>query len=146
MMEELHVTDNPADIGFYSGLVVSLSLFSSIIFPTTCVKIDELIRSWSQDSIFSIAQLFTIYQWGKLSDRIGQSSIFCCAASFKKITLTIRVNFHGFNHVFASIYRNHAIFGFICHAHLRHIFRFLSLLPKRPTTRLVYGPWWCRVG
>ncbi|KAG8945425.1 hypothetical protein FRC04_000800 [Tulasnella sp. 424] len=48
MIEELHVTDNPADIGFYSGLV---------------------------DSIFAVAQLFTIMHWGRLSDRIGRRPV-----------------------------------------------------------------------
>ncbi|KAG8989398.1 hypothetical protein FRB90_002252 [Tulasnella sp. 427] len=48
MVEELHVTDNPADIGFYSGLV---------------------------DSLFAVAQLFTIFQWGRLSDRIGRRPV-----------------------------------------------------------------------
>lgn len=48
MIEELHVTGNPADIGFYSGLV---------------------------DSIFAVAQLFTIMHWGRLSDRIGRRPV-----------------------------------------------------------------------
>ncbi|KAG8943142.1 hypothetical protein FRC03_002645 [Tulasnella sp. 419] len=48
MVEELHVTDKPSEIGFYSGLV---------------------------DSLFAIAQLFTIYQWGRLSDRIGRKPV-----------------------------------------------------------------------
>lgn len=45
MMEVLHVTDDPAQIGFYSGLV---------------------------DSVFALAQLTMIYRWGRLSDRIGR--------------------------------------------------------------------------
>ncbi|KZV99647.1 MFS general substrate transporter [Exidia glandulosa HHB12029] len=45
MMELLHVTDDPAQIGFYSGLV---------------------------DSVFALAQLTMIFQWGRLSDRIGR--------------------------------------------------------------------------
>ncbi|KAF8324456.1 major facilitator superfamily domain-containing protein [Cantharellus anzutake] len=49
MMERLQVTDDPADIGYYSGLV---------------------------DSCFAIAQLLTvIYQWGKWSDRLGRKPI-----------------------------------------------------------------------
>ncbi|KAG9049173.1 hypothetical protein FS837_010992 [Tulasnella sp. UAMH 9824] len=48
MVEELHVTDNAADVGFYSGLV---------------------------DSLFAVAQLFTIFQWGRLSDRIGRRPV-----------------------------------------------------------------------
>ncbi|KDQ14750.1 hypothetical protein BOTBODRAFT_32505 [Botryobasidium botryosum FD-172 SS1] len=48
MMEELHVTDDPSQIGFYSGLV---------------------------DSSFAIAQLFMVYRWGKLSDRIGRRPV-----------------------------------------------------------------------
>ncbi|KAF8324457.1 MFS general substrate transporter [Cantharellus anzutake] len=48
MMERLHVTDDPANIGYYSGLV---------------------------ESSFSLAQLLTIYQWSKLSDRIGRKPV-----------------------------------------------------------------------
>ncbi|KAG8911594.1 hypothetical protein FRC01_005628, partial [Tulasnella sp. 417] len=48
MVEDLHVTDNPAEVGFYSGLV---------------------------DSLFAFAQLFTIFQWGRLSDRIGRRPV-----------------------------------------------------------------------
>ncbi|KAG8895641.1 hypothetical protein FRC01_012271, partial [Tulasnella sp. 417] len=48
MVEELHVADNPAEVGFYSGLV---------------------------DSLFAIAQLFTIFYWGRLSDRIGRRPV-----------------------------------------------------------------------
>ncbi|KAG8919917.1 hypothetical protein FRC01_001039, partial [Tulasnella sp. 417] len=48
MVEDLHVTDNPAEVGFYSGLV---------------------------DSLFAVAQLFTIFQWGRLSDRIGRRPV-----------------------------------------------------------------------
>ena len=47
-MEELKVTDDPSNIGLYSGSV---------------------------DSIFALAQLFTTYQWGKLSDRIGRRPV-----------------------------------------------------------------------
>ncbi|KIO23393.1 hypothetical protein M407DRAFT_214653 [Tulasnella calospora MUT 4182] len=50
MIEELHVAGNQADIGFYSGLV---------------------------DSLFAVAQLFTIFQWGRLSDRIGRRPVIC---------------------------------------------------------------------
>ncbi|KIO21446.1 hypothetical protein M407DRAFT_15815 [Tulasnella calospora MUT 4182] len=50
MIEELHVTDNLADIGFYSGLV---------------------------DGLFAVAQLFTVFQWGRLSDRIGRKPVIC---------------------------------------------------------------------
>src|ERR1700761_31146 len=42
MMEELKVTDQRSKIGFYSGLV---------------------------DSIFAVCQLFTIFQWARLSGR-----------------------------------------------------------------------------
>jgi len=48
MMEELHITDDPSQIGFYSGLV---------------------------DSAFAIAQFFMVYRWGKLSDRIGRRPV-----------------------------------------------------------------------
>ncbi|KDQ14669.1 hypothetical protein BOTBODRAFT_55194 [Botryobasidium botryosum FD-172 SS1] len=48
MMADLHVTDDPSQIGFYSGLV---------------------------DSIFALAQLPTIYRWGKFSDRIGRKPV-----------------------------------------------------------------------
>ncbi|KAG9034984.1 hypothetical protein FRB95_012274 [Tulasnella sp. JGI-2019a] len=48
MVDELGVTNNPADIGFYSGLV---------------------------DSLFAAAQLMTVFQWGRLSDRIGRRPI-----------------------------------------------------------------------
>ncbi|KAG8875169.1 hypothetical protein FRB97_005352 [Tulasnella sp. 331] len=48
MVEELHVAKKPADIGFYSGLV---------------------------DGLFACAQLLTIFQWGRLSDRIGRKPV-----------------------------------------------------------------------
>ncbi|KAG8990016.1 hypothetical protein FRB94_013823 [Tulasnella sp. JGI-2019a] len=48
MVEELHVTKKSADIGFYSGLV---------------------------DGLFACAQLLTIFQWGRLSDRIGRKPV-----------------------------------------------------------------------
>lgn len=48
MMEDLKVTEDPSKIGFYSGTV---------------------------DSIFAVAQLLTIYRWGKLSDRIGRKPV-----------------------------------------------------------------------
>ncbi|KAG8847042.1 hypothetical protein FRB96_001692 [Tulasnella sp. 330] len=48
MVEELRAAGNPADVGFYSGLV---------------------------DSLFSVAQLMTIFQWGRLSDRIGRRPV-----------------------------------------------------------------------
>ncbi|KZV87301.1 MFS general substrate transporter [Exidia glandulosa HHB12029] len=51
MMEHLHVTDDPRQIGFYSGLV---------------------------ESVFSFAQLLFIFQWGRLSDRIGRKPIILC--------------------------------------------------------------------
>ncbi|KAA1474864.1 MFS general substrate transporter [Dentipellis sp. KUC8613] len=48
MMADLHLTDDPSRIGFYSGIV---------------------------ESSFAIAQLFSIYQWAKLSDRIGRRPV-----------------------------------------------------------------------
>ncbi|KAG8991134.1 hypothetical protein FRB93_002914 [Tulasnella sp. JGI-2019a] len=48
MVEELHVTKNPANVGFYSGLV---------------------------DGLFSLAQLCTIFHWARLSDRIGRRPV-----------------------------------------------------------------------
>lgn len=58
MVEELHVTDNPADIGFYSGLVVSAAPYPNAASP---------VDLGAQDSLFAVAQLFTIFQWGRLS-------------------------------------------------------------------------------
>ncbi|KZW03867.1 MFS general substrate transporter [Exidia glandulosa HHB12029] len=51
MMEHLHVTDDPRQIGFYSGLV---------------------------ESVFAFAQLLFIFQWGKLSDRVGRKPVILC--------------------------------------------------------------------
>lgn len=48
LMSHLHVTDNPSKIGFYSGLA---------------------------ESAFAIAQLFTIYQFARLSDIIGRKPV-----------------------------------------------------------------------
>ncbi|KAB5593958.1 membrane protein [Ceratobasidium theobromae] len=48
MVWDLGVTDNPKKVGFYSGLV---------------------------DSSFAFAQLFTIYSYGALSDRIGRKPV-----------------------------------------------------------------------
>ncbi|KDQ16314.1 hypothetical protein BOTBODRAFT_31015 [Botryobasidium botryosum FD-172 SS1] len=48
MIEDLHVTDDPSRVGFYSGVV---------------------------DSIFSLAQLLAIYHSGRLSDKIGRKPV-----------------------------------------------------------------------
>ncbi|TCD61670.1 hypothetical protein EIP91_008092 [Steccherinum ochraceum] len=48
MMEHLHVTEDHSKIGFYSGMV---------------------------ESIFAIAQLLSIYQWAKFSDRVGRRPV-----------------------------------------------------------------------
>ncbi|KAG8737783.1 hypothetical protein FRC10_007810 [Ceratobasidium sp. 414] len=48
MVWELGVTDNPKKIGFYSGII---------------------------DSAFAFAQLFTVYTYGSLSDRIGRKPV-----------------------------------------------------------------------
>ncbi|KLO16145.1 MFS general substrate transporter [Schizopora paradoxa] len=47
-MEDLKVTDKKSEIGYYSGVV---------------------------DSLFAVCQLFTILQWGRLSDRIGRKPV-----------------------------------------------------------------------
>ncbi|KAG9006934.1 hypothetical protein FRB94_014769 [Tulasnella sp. JGI-2019a] len=51
MVEELRVTENRADIGFYSGLV---------------------------DGLFALAQLCTVFYWGRLSDRVGRKPVVMC--------------------------------------------------------------------
>ncbi|KAI0313630.1 MFS general substrate transporter [Amylostereum chailletii] len=48
MMTDLHVTDDPSRIGFYSGLV---------------------------ESSFAVAQLFSIYHWAALSDVVGRRPV-----------------------------------------------------------------------
>ncbi|QRV90136.1 major facilitator superfamily transporter [Ceratobasidium sp. AG-Ba] len=48
MVWELGVTDNPKKVGFYSGII---------------------------DSAFAFAQLFTVYSYGSLSDRIGRKPV-----------------------------------------------------------------------
>ncbi|KAH7107207.1 MFS general substrate transporter [Auriculariales sp. MPI-PUGE-AT-0066] len=45
MVELMHITDNPADVGWYSGMI---------------------------DSVFAVAQLTMIFSWAKMSDRIGR--------------------------------------------------------------------------
>ncbi|KAG2360854.1 major facilitator superfamily domain-containing protein [Suillus spraguei] len=47
-MSDLHLTDDPSKIGFYSGLV---------------------------ESVFAISQLCSIYQWAKLSDVVGRRPV-----------------------------------------------------------------------
>ncbi|KAG1736727.1 major facilitator superfamily domain-containing protein [Suillus lakei] len=47
-MSDLHLTDDPSKIGFYSGLV---------------------------ESLFAISQLCSIYQWAKISDIIGRRPV-----------------------------------------------------------------------
>ncbi|KAJ8592806.1 MFS general substrate transporter [Rhizopogon salebrosus TDB-379] len=47
-MNDLHLTDDPSKIGFYSGLI---------------------------ESLFAISQLCSIYQWAKLSDVIGRRPV-----------------------------------------------------------------------
>ncbi|GJE90858.1 MFS general substrate transporter [Phanerochaete sordida] len=48
MIDHLHLTEDPSKTGLYSGIV---------------------------ESSFAIAQLFTIYQWARLSDRIGRKPV-----------------------------------------------------------------------
>lgn len=60
MMEELHVSDKPSEIGFYSGLV---------------------------DSCFAVAQCCTILQWGRLSDRLGRKPILYVGLSGSVISI-----------------------------------------------------------
>ncbi|KAF9820191.1 hypothetical protein IEO21_01624 [Rhodonia placenta] len=48
MMERLHLTNDPSKIGFYSGLV---------------------------ESSFAISQLFCIYHWARISDKIGRRPV-----------------------------------------------------------------------
>lgn len=48
MMASFRLTADPSKIGFYSGSV---------------------------ESIFAVAQLFSIYQWARLSDRIGRKPV-----------------------------------------------------------------------
>ncbi|KAL5476730.1 hypothetical protein ACEPAI_2916 [Sanghuangporus weigelae] len=48
MVEDMKVTNKRQEIGYYSGVV---------------------------DSIFAICQLFTVLQWGRLSDRIGRKPV-----------------------------------------------------------------------
>ncbi|KAG2062688.1 MFS general substrate transporter, partial [Suillus decipiens] len=47
-MSDLHLTDDPSKIGFYSGLV---------------------------ESVFAISQLCSIYQWAKISDVVGRRPV-----------------------------------------------------------------------
>ncbi|KAG1819574.1 major facilitator superfamily domain-containing protein [Suillus subaureus] len=47
-MSDLHLTDDPSKIGFYSGLV---------------------------ESVFAMSQLCSIYQWAKISDAIGRRPV-----------------------------------------------------------------------
>lgn len=65
MVEELRVTDKPADIGFYSGLVVSSQHDHSTV-GTQLISI-------FQDGLFACAQLLTIFQWGRLSGKFTSS-------------------------------------------------------------------------
>ncbi|KAF7984626.1 hypothetical protein HWV62_12847 [Athelia sp. TMB] len=55
----LHVTDDPRRIGFYSGLVMNDA----------------------QESTYAIFQLFSIYHFAKLSDRIGRRPIILCGVT-----------------------------------------------------------------
>ncbi|EJD05438.1 MFS general substrate transporter [Fomitiporia mediterranea MF3/22] len=48
MVEDMRVTNKRQEIGYYSGVV---------------------------DSIFAVCQLFTVLQWGRLSDRIGRKPV-----------------------------------------------------------------------
>ncbi|KAF8840974.1 MFS general substrate transporter [Paxillus ammoniavirescens] len=57
-MNDLHLTDDPSRIGFYSGLVASLfTIFASL------------------ESTFAVAQLSSIYPWARLSDVIGRRPV-----------------------------------------------------------------------
>lgn len=58
MMEDLKVTDKKSEIGYYSGVVVSIC---------SNVDVDEIVLIAEQDSLFAVCQLFTILQWGRLS-------------------------------------------------------------------------------
>ncbi|KAG8748152.1 hypothetical protein FRC10_008885 [Ceratobasidium sp. 414] len=62
MIEDLGIADSPAQVGFYSGVV---------------------------DSIFSFAQLFTIYAFGKMSDRVGRKPVILFGLSGVALSTTI---------------------------------------------------------
>lgn len=56
-ISDLHLTDDPSRIGFYSGLVVRCIPTSA---PLTSPHL-------FQESAFSVAQLTSIYHWARLS-------------------------------------------------------------------------------
>ncbi|EIN06786.1 MFS general substrate transporter [Punctularia strigosozonata HHB-11173 SS5] len=59
MMASFRLTDDPSKVGFYSGMV---------------------------ESIFAIAQLLSIYQWARLSDRIGRRPVLLIGTTGLAIT------------------------------------------------------------
>lgn len=67
MIEAMHITDDPSRIGFYSGLIVCPTLISP--------KLEFASHATIKDSIAAIAQLLTVYHWGKLSDRMGRRPV-----------------------------------------------------------------------
>ncbi|KAG8750249.1 hypothetical protein FRC12_012973, partial [Ceratobasidium sp. 428] len=62
MIEDLGIADSPAQVGFYSGVV---------------------------DSIFAVAQLLTIYAFGKMSDRVGRKPVILFGLSGVALSTTI---------------------------------------------------------
>jgi MFS family permease len=64
MLLDIGAVQDPEKVGYYAG-VVSLGVW-------TCMG---LTLTWQVESIFSLVQLFTIFHWGALSDRIGRKPV-----------------------------------------------------------------------
>ena len=62
MMERFGVATDPSQTGFYSGLVVSWLSFASLVLSISLISCTT-----TQESVFALAQLVSIYYWASLS-------------------------------------------------------------------------------
>ncbi|EUC56946.1 MFS multidrug transporter [Rhizoctonia solani AG-3 Rhs1AP] len=82
MVWQLGVTDDPKKVGFYSGMV---------------------------DSMFAFAQLFTVYGYGRLSDRIGRKPV----VLFSVFGVALSSGLFGFSNSFAHMMAARTIAGLL---------------------------------
>lgn len=71
-MEALGIARNPADVGFYSGVSVQTG---SSARQRKLAWVDLSSFPFSIEGAFATAQIFTVYGWGSLSDRIGRKPV-----------------------------------------------------------------------
>jgi hypothetical protein len=64
MLLDIGAVQDPEKVGYYAGVVSLMA----------CIYVNSML-TWQVESIFSLVQLFTIFHWGALSDRIGRKPV-----------------------------------------------------------------------